>query len=88
MVIGKITDGNMEILKDYGVYFELIEDGNDYLIAMTICNENEEDGLVITINAEDYDGFKESLMLVRSQINKRIVQKRRLNKALEHEFKE
>ena len=89
MVIGRVErGGDLEILKDWDLNFELIEDGDDYLIAMTIGDKDEENGLVVTINAEDFDDFKESFMLVRSQINKRIIQKRRLNKALEREFRE
>lgn len=88
MVIGRVErGGDLEILKDWDLNFELIEDGDDYLIAMTIGDKDEENGLVVTINAEDFDNFKESMMLVRSQINKRIRQKRSLNRALEREFK-
>lgn len=89
MVIGRVErGGDLEILKDWDLNFELIEDGDDYLIAMTIGDKDEENGLVVTIDAEDFDNFKESMMLVRSQINKRIRQKRSLNRALEREFKE
>lgn len=87
MVIGKITNGDMEVLKNWDLAFEMIEDGDDYLIAMTIGDKDEEDGFVVTINAEDFDEIKETMMLVRSQITKRIRQKRKLNKALEKEFK-
>lgn len=88
-VIGRVErGGDLEILKDWDLNFELIEDGDDYLIAMTIGDKDEENGLVVTIDAEDFDNFKESMMLVRSQINKRIRQKRSLNRALEREFKE
>jgi len=87
MVIGKITNGDMEVLKNWDLSFEMIEDGDDYLIAMTIGDKDEEDGLVVTINAEDFDEIRETMMLVRSQITKRIRQKRQLNKALEKEFK-
>lgn len=89
MVIGRVErGGDLEILKDWDLNFELIEDGNDYLIAMTIGDKDEENGIVVTVNAEDFDEFKETLMLVRSQINKRIIQKRKLNRALDAEFKE
>lgn len=88
MVIGKINGGDMKILKNWDLNFELIEDKDDYLIAMVIGDKDEEDGIVVTINAEDFDEFKETLMLVRSQINKKIIQKRKLNKALDREFKE
>lgn len=87
MVIGKITNGDMEVLKNWDLAFDMIEDGDDYLIAMTIGDKDEEDGLVVTINAEDFDEIRETMMLVRSQITKRIRQKRQLNKALEKEFK-
>ena len=87
MIIGKVSNGNLEILKNWDMNLEMIEDGDDYLIAMTIGDKDEEDGFVITINAEDFEEFKETLMLVRAQINKRIRQKRNLNKALEKEFK-
>lgn len=87
MVIGKITNGDMEVLKNWDLAFEMIEDGDDYLIAMTIGDKDEEDGLVVTINAEDFDEIRETMMLVRSHITKRIRQKRQLNKALEKEFK-
>ena len=88
MVIGKVERGDMKILKNWDLNFELIEDKDDYLITMVIGDKDEEDGIVVTINAEDFDEFKETLMLVRSQINKRIIQKRKLNKALDREFKE
>lgn len=57
-------------------------------VRQSIGDKDEENGLVVTIDAEDFDNFKESMMLVRSQINKRIRQKRSLNRALEREFKE
>ncbi len=43
MVIGRVNGGDMKILKNWDLNFELIEDKDDYLIAMVIGDKDEED---------------------------------------------
>ena len=61
MHINKITkEGNIEAL-DYDAHFEIINDEDDYLIALVIGDDDE--GIVLTFDAKEFEEFRRTQFL-------------------------
>lgn len=84
-------DGMIEELKNFDMHLEVLGEDEEYLIAMVIGDEDN--GIVITIDAEDYKELRHALMLANNEIVKNIRTDRRekrkvqeLERAVEKEF--
>lgn len=87
MHIHKLTkDGDVKALTNWDVEFNILQDDDDYYVAITIGNEEE--AIVITLDPKEYDSFKRSLALTKTQLTRIIKNNIKLNRALEREFKE
>lgn len=71
MQINRITkDGMIEELKDFDMHLEVIGEDEEYLIAMVIGDEDN--GIVLTFDAQDYKELRHALMLANNEIVKNI----------------
>ena len=87
MHIHKVTkDGDVKPLANWDVEFNILQDDDDYFIALTIGDEEE--GIVITLDSKEYDSFKRSLALTKTELVRIIRNNIKLNRALDKEFKE
>ena len=84
-------DGMIEELKNFDMHLEIFGEDEEYLIAMVIGDEDN--GIVITLDAEDYKELRHALMLANNEIIKNIRTDRRqkrkvqeLERAAEKEF--
>lgn len=84
MHINKITkEGNIEAL-DYDAHFEIINDEDDYLIALVIGDDDE--GIVLTFDAKEFEEFRRTMMLAKRELINRIKAIHKLDRALAEEF--
>ena len=84
MHINKITkEGSIEAL-DYDAHFEIINDEDDYLIALVIGDDDE--GIVLTFDAKEFEEFRRTMMLTKREVINRIKTVHKLDIALEKEL--
>ena len=85
MHINKITkEGNIEAMKNYDAHFEIINDEDDYLIALVIGDDDE--GIVLTFDAKEFEEFRRTMMLTKREVINRIKTVHKLDIALEKEL--
>lgn len=87
MVFNKLT-ANGELKRIEGeLHFEVIGEGEEYIIAMVIDCQGE-DTTIISLDAIDYREFRNDLLLANSDVVKGIKKFRSLQKAARKEFVE
>lgn len=92
MQINRISkDGIIEELKGFDMHLEIFGEDEEYLIAMVIGDEDN--GIVLTLDAQDYKELRHALMLANNEIIKNIRADRKekrkvqeLERAAEKEF--